>query len=135
MLTPVPYVAFLTLDETAAAKVAAKARKQANERVRDQRAADKKVKDAAAAMTKRAKVDVNEEEMRREAWVHIGSEVSHEAGCRLRMMGLALPIESVGTTGVRIHCGCNVSRRPTCDVPTPYPPSAPPSVEITVDTI
>ena len=125
----------MTLDETAAAKVAAKARKQANERVRDQRAADKKVKDAAAAMTKRAKVDVNEEEMRREAWVHIGSEVSHEAGCRLRMMGLALPIESVGTTGVRIHCGCNVSRRPTCDVPTPYPPSAPPSVEITVDTI
>jgi len=135
VLTPVLYVAFLTLDETAAAKVAAKARKQANERVREQRAADKKVKDAAAAMTKRAKVDVNEEEMRREAWVDIGSEVSHEAGCRLRMMGLALPIESVGTSGVGINCGCNVSRRRTSDVPTSYPPSASASVQMTVDTI
>ena len=32
------------------------------------------------------KVEATEEEMRREAWVDIGSEVSHEAGCRLRMM-------------------------------------------------
>jgi len=80
------------LDETAAAKMAAKALKQANMRARDQRAADKKTKDAAAAKNKRAKVEAKEEETRREAWVDIGSEASHEAGCRLRMMRLALPM-------------------------------------------
>jgi len=80
------------LDETAAAKVAAKALKQANKRDRDQRADDRKIKNAAAAKAKRAKVEAKEEETRRVAWVDIGSEASHEAGCRLRMMGLALPV-------------------------------------------
>jgi len=80
------------LDETAAAKVAAKALKQANKRARDQRADDRKIKNAAAAKAKRAKVEAKEEETRRVAWVDIGSEASHEAGCRLRMMGLALPV-------------------------------------------
>jgi len=88
------------LDETAAPKVAAKALKQANKRARDQRAADKKTKNAAAAKTKRATVEAKEEEMRREACVYIGSEASHEAGCRLRMMGLALPMAAKTRRGL-----------------------------------
>ena len=80
------------LDETAATKVAAKALKHANKRARDQHAADNKIKDAAAAKTTRAKLEAKEDEMRREASVDIGSEASHEAGCRLRMMGWALPM-------------------------------------------
>jgi len=43
------------LDETAAAEVAAMALKQANKRARDQRAADKKIKDDAAAKTSERK--------------------------------------------------------------------------------
>jgi len=80
------------LDETAAAMVAAKALKQANKRARDQRAADHEITDAAAAKTKREKVEAKEEEMRRGTWVDIGSEASHEAGCRSRMVGFALPM-------------------------------------------
>jgi len=79
------------LDETAAAKEAAKSLKEARKRARDMKAADRQSRDVDSAKVKRAKIEAKEAATRRKLWAHLGLEASYQEAYGLQTMRLALP--------------------------------------------
>jgi len=79
------------MESAAAGKEAVKEAKAAKKRARELTAEDKKRKRAAVARARHARVVEQEASNRRIAWAEIASDASHEAGCRLRDFGMALP--------------------------------------------
>jgi len=77
--------------DAAAGKEAVKEAKAAKKRARELTAEDKKRKGAAVARARHARVVEQEASNRRIVWAEIASDAAHEAGCRLRDLGMVLP--------------------------------------------